>query len=197
MGMRIVVALVGMLVGAVASAEIVVERFEGSSMKTPLSNTIAVNDKSTLNQQWVVINDSAMPLQIMGKTGVSAVYESGRSAYSGDYRFTAATDLQGSEPIVAYQLRFLVFDVFGNSMQTLSLTEVEDRDGGVAFRGTAKWRATENQVEELYASVAFVSAVRTNAGKVYTANYEAVLAEARKVGSKITMAEIEPERPKE
>lgn len=174
------------------SPVLAMDRFEGSSVKTELGFGIVLNKNSTLKREWFVIRDPASPVQFDGATGVTVVYKDGGRA-SGSYQYQASYTVMPSQPVVAYELRYVVLDVFGRLLKSLSATEVEDRSNPV--NGTAQWRIwSENEASEVFASVAYVANVRTSSGTVYEANRAAIFEQVRKVSRRISEADLEPKR---
>lgn len=69
------------------------------------------------------------------------------------------------------------------------------RGGKKSFR--AEWRVySENDVEQHYASIAYLARVRLADGRVLRASEGPVLAEAKKFSDKFTPADLEPEGSK-
>lgn len=80
----------------------------------------------------------------------------------------------------------VVFDVFGRRVQTLKGLEVIDLLPGYEHRVHPKWRVySEAAAKEAYGSLVYVSAVRTKAGKVYSADLGRIAELARKVSTQI------------
>jgi len=153
-----------------------------------------LNKTSTLQRQSIAINDPSLPLQFEHNVRVDTVYVPEK--YSGEFRYRGQVKVQASEAITAYEVRIITFDVFGNRLKTLSATEVGDLASGTMDAQTPEWRVwSENEASEYFASVAFIAYARTAAGKVYSANIAAVLEEARKIGSKLTSEQLEPDKP--
>jgi hypothetical protein len=190
-----VILLLGFAGHACAQAgkpTISMERFEGSSIRTELSRDIVLNKGSTLKREWFVVRDSSAPVAIEGSSGVSVVYKSdGR--YSGGYEYRASYQLKAQEPVTAVEVRFVVLNVFGGLLKTLTATEVVDFNAAKELSGS--WRIfSENEASEAFASIAYVAQVRTASGKVYEANRSAVFEQVRKVARRITEADLEPKR---
>lgn len=172
---------------------VTMERHEGPSIRTELSASIILNSGSTLKREWFVIRDSASPVQVEGPTGVRVSYRSGERYSSGHYEYGATFKVKASEPIVAYEIRFVVLDVFGRVLKTLSSTEIDDFADAKEY--SARWRIfSENEASEAFASVSYVAQVRTAAGRVYEANRTAIFDHVRKVSRRITEADLEPKR---
>lgn len=164
--------LLFMLCAGPLSAQVVRTVVDGGTIVTTLSANIRVNEASTLSRSWVVLNDNAAPMSIKG-VGVRTVYA------NREYVFRPEGTVVAQEPIVAFQVRILLFDVFGNHMKTLSGTEVRDLAGSAEFQASeiGSWTAYESEVSRYLTSVTFVSYVRTASGRVWAFDEDAVAAE--------------------
>lgn len=145
-----------------------------------------------MSREYFVLRDDGSPLSISGSAGINVFFDSG-SRSSGEYQYKVPYTVIAKEPITAFELRVHVLDVFGRLLKTLSATEVRDFDGEKNFNDT--WRIlSENEASEAFASVAYIAQVRTAAGKVYEMDRLAVLDQLRKVGKRITEADLDPKR---
>jgi hypothetical protein len=170
-----------------------ISRESGGSIQTPLGYGITVNKESTLTREWVTFHDPALPADVAGTVGIKTVYESERG--SGDYKYSTRLNIEAREPVAAIEVRFLLFDIWGNHIKTLSLTQVADISDKKEL--TAEWRAfSENEVSEYYASIAFIARVRTQSGRVVEANTSLILEEARKFSRKFSVESLEPKTAK-
>lgn len=174
----------------VASAEdsgITVIRGPGGSIQTELGYGIVLNKDSTLEREWIVINDVAVPVQFAGNAvGLTTIYSSNDRAY----RYKADFTVRVKEPISALEVRFIAFDIWGNHVRNFVITEIADLQPGTnEISGT--WRApSENEVSEFYASIAYVARVRTSNGQVIEANEEPVIMEAQRFSESFTNTDL-------
>jgi hypothetical protein len=167
----------------------------GGTIKTPLSQNIVLNDKSSLQREWITISDKTLPVIFSGLSGITTKYESGDRYSSGNYIYTSTYKIICAEPITALEVRFIAFDVWGKTIKSLLSTEIEDFGVGT-HSITSKWNLfSENEASHFYASIAYVYRVRTKAGKVFEANPGVVLEQARLLNSKFEAGELEPEKP--
>ena len=80
-----------------------------------------------------------------------------------------------------------------STFRTLSTTEIADIGAGEK-KLEGVWRMlSENECSEHYASIAYVSRVRTQAGRVHAGDTSKVLEEARKFSEKFAETDLEPE----
>ena len=164
-----------------------ITRFDAGPMRTDLGYGIALNKESTLNREGIAIIDPRLPATLNDSARVFTTY--------GDrtYKYAAIVGVTAVESLTAVEVRFLVFDVFGDRVRVLSMTEVVDIPAGVAKKFVPEWNVySENEAQDHYASIGYVARVRTQAGKVVDADLTPVLAEARRFSRKLTEADLAP-----
>ena len=133
-----------------------------------------------------------MPADILETVGVTTVYERERTS-SGDYRYKASFKVHASEPLTAIQVRFLTFDIWGNHVRNLEFHEIADIAAGEDASLSGTWSVySENEVSEHYASIGYISRVRTKDGRVVEADTTPIVEEAKKFTRKFTAADLEP-----
>ena len=162
-------------------------RFDAGAMRTDLGYGIALNNESTLKREGIAIIDPRLPATLNDSARVFTTY--------GDrtYKYAALVSVTAVEPLTAVEVRFLVFDVFGDRVRVLSMTEVADIPAGMTKKFVPEWNVySENEAEDHYASIGYVARVRTQAGKVIDADLTPVLAEARRFSRKLTEADLAP-----
>src|SRR5207247_1598784 len=101
-------------------------RGSGGSVTTTLGYGIRVNPNSSLNREWITAHDSVAPIDFDGTVGVTTVYKTGGEYSSGQYNYHASVTLLFKQDVAAFQIRFVLFDVWGEFTKTLSYTEIED-----------------------------------------------------------------------
>lgn len=181
---------------------VVVTRADGGAMRVSL-RSLALNDKSkSLRREWIAIADERMPARIKRTPGITVIYDS--KEYGGRYLYTATYDIEATEPLSAIEVRFICFDVWGQHTKSLSTEQVIDIpvDGGTGkqapftFSDAPRWNIfSENEASSHYASIAYVSRVRTQSGRVVECDPTPVVAEAKKLSSKFTEAALDPSPP--
>ncbi len=169
------------------SMELQIEELAGGSVVTNLGYGIAINKGSTLKRSFYVFNDPGCPVQLQG-AGVSTRYN------DRNYSFVPKGELRAEEPVAAVEIRFLLFDVWGEHLKTLSATEIKDLGVGTSLeiKEIGTWQAWENDVSRYLTSVAFVSRVRTLDGKGWTANTSALLQRAAELDLKPDESDLDP-----
>jgi hypothetical protein len=170
-----------------------IQRETGGSIKTKLSTGIVLNDESSLTREWLSYQDSSIPVKLSGAVGIKTSYSHNR--IGGEYQYGAEFSIEAIEPISAIEIRFLLFDIWGKHIRTLGFTEIADIKGVKNVKGT--WRLySENEASEFYASIGYISRVRTMTGRVIEGNTLPVLDEARKFAKKFTSEDLEPKAEK-
>jgi 4-hydroxy-3-methylbut-2-enyl diphosphate reductase IspH len=193
---RIIVALslTCVLVGPALLAQnpLTVTAVDGGSVVTKLGYGISVNQGSSLKRQWFVVNDSTCPLQLQN-AGINTTYG------DRDYSFVPAGTAIAQEPIAALEVRFILFDIWGDHMKTLSGTDIRDLAAGATIKLTqvGSWRAWENDVSHYVTAVAFVARVRAQNGRAWGANTQAILREVEAAKLKATQELLMPSKPRE
>lgn len=171
-------------------ASIRATRVVTDGMDSDLGMGVKLNPNSSLRRQGVVIHDPGIPAKLSDSIGVSVEYADRSYGYRTVFTLTPLQDLS------AVEVRFIVFNVFGERAQVLSDTEVRDIRAGMEAELHPTWRLIgEAEAARHFASIAYVARVRTATGKVITADLAPILAEARKFSQEITMAELQPRRP--
>jgi len=168
-------------------AQIKVDVTDGGSVITTLSRGIQVNDGSSLKRSFVTINDLSAPITLQ-QAGVATVYE-GRA-----YNFIPKGDMTPREPITAVEVRFVLFDMFGQLMKTVSLTRVRDFGTDSKPLSEGGWYASEGNVRELLTVASFVAYVRTASGKVWRYDAKRVGEELQKLNLRIAAGALEPNK---
>lgn len=168
-----------------------VTKASGGSIRTVLSENIVLDKGSTLNREWIAIKQANLPAKLKGTPGVSTIY-SGRSEH---YEYSADYEVDFAEPVVAIEVRFITFNVWGERVNSLVATDVEDYAPGTQ-KLSATWNLySENEASEYYASIAYVSRVRTKDGRVLTADIQPVLDEAHRFNAKFAESDLDPKKP--
>ncbi len=186
----IVVALALLAASPAAAQKATVTRSQGAPMKIDIGRSGAMNKDSTLRREWIVIHHLGFPADFEYEVGVDA-YHAGS-----EYRYKSDIHVTPKEPITAIEIRFLLFDVWGKHIRTLSFTKVADLEAGGRQLGQAEWNLfSVNEASEFYASIAYIARVRTKAGKIVNSDVTPVLDEARKFSSKFSAEDLEPKRP--
>jgi len=173
-----------------AQGQASVQRGSAGSIRTRLGYGIVLNKESSLQREWVTVNNTSVPARIVGAAPLTTAYKS--KGYSGEYRYMAEYQVDAKEPLSAIEVKFITFDVWGEYQRTLSATDIKDLAVGHT-KLSGQWRIfSENEASEYYASIAYVARVRTKAGRVVAADVAPVIAEAKKFSGAFNPAVLEP-----
>jgi hypothetical protein len=167
-------------------AEISTVQVDGGSNITVLGGSIEINSNSSLRRTFYVINDPSSPV-VLVDTGIVTRYDE-------RLKFYPKGHVEASQDIAAFEMVFVIFDVFGDQMYTLKYISLEDFSSGDRheFPQWNAWAADRNDVEEYLTSVSYVSKARTVDGKIWKADFRQIEAEIRQIGIVATAAEIVP-----
>ena len=148
---------------AITSAEIEPVVADGGSVITSKGYTFEtedLNEGASVRRSWVTLNDARCPLEIV-EVALST------KGWRGDFSFKVDGSVKSSVPLSAFEVRFLLFDVFDQPLLSLSMTRVKDVNSDTEVPLSASWDARTSQVEELLTVVAYVAQVRTQEGAVW------------------------------
>lgn len=155
------VAVTGLAILAHSEIQTTVE--DGGTVVTSKGygfDTDDLNEGASLRRSWVTLNDTTSPISIT-KATFSVV---GRS---GDFSLRTTGQMKPSVPISAFEIRLLLFDVFGSPLTSASATEIKDHDAGDEVPLSETWDLTWTHAKELLTVVVYVASVRTQAGAVW------------------------------
>ena len=171
----------------------VILRDNGGSIQTILGHGIRLNKESTLEREFITVIDPTMPAGLTGCVGIRTVYERETDYRSDQYIYASTFSVKALQDITAFEVRFLLFNIWGRHVQSLTSTEIADVPAGTIRNCDGKWLLYgENEACEHYASIAYTATIRTAAGQVYEMDPTPVLEEAKKFSSKFTDTDLEP-----
>lgn len=139
-----------------------VRQDEGGSVAVRTASGF-LNQESSLKRTFYSIDDPSSPAGIE-HAGVFPRLEEKEKV---DYLLPFAT-VSPKQAVSAVEVRYVLFDVWGERIRTLSSTRLVDSSTHVDFRGSNKWLALESEVGQLVTVVSFVARVRTAEGGVWT-----------------------------
>lgn len=194
-GMAAVLTLSSLTLLSQDKRSIVLEKADGGSVTTNLIGTIKVNGGSSLNRRWFTVNDSSSPVALTA-AGVKPVYNRGSSAASvGSYALVPSGAATARSAVKAVKIIFVIFNLWGDRMRNLALTEVMDigTGGSVPFEGT--WYASETDVQQLYTSLVFVDSVMLADGSIWRADKKTIAAKLDEVQLHVSETGLDPDPP--
>ena len=112
-----------------------------------------------LKREWITARDSSAPAVLDTIVGITTIDSSGGEYSRGEYHYIANIPVRTKDPLRAIEVRFVLFDICGDFIKTLSMTEVEDIPAGTVRTFSEKWNLfSENEASEYYASIAYMPA---------------------------------------
>ncbi len=174
-----------------------VTKKSGGRIQTDLQYGVVLNKNSSLTREWVTIHDESLRADIIGTVGINTNYDSGDDYSSGGYFYSMNCEIVAKVDLSAFVVNFLTFNIWGEHVQRLSSTFIEDIGAGVTKPYEAKWEVySENEVAEHYASIAYIYQVRTKDGLVIKANPQIAIGQAKKFSQKFSIADLEQKKEK-
>lgn len=147
-----------------------------------------MNQDSSLKRRWVVIDDLNSPAALDHAGVYSRFDEKENMQY-----LKPAGVVSPREAISAIEVRYVLFDVWGQHLRTASLTRLVDSSTHLDLRTGINWPALDSEVSQLVTTVAFVARVRTSEGDVWTFDPHRILRPFENLGLKITAADLVPD----
>ncbi|MEZ5071983.1 MAG: hypothetical protein R2751_13745 [Bacteroidales bacterium] len=144
---------------ASAGAQITFVTTDGGPVQTRLGMGMKLNKASTLHREWVILNDEGCPLKLDRGTGLNTEADL--------LRFVTTGTLNPDKPVAALEIHFVLYDMFGTHIRTLSFLDVMDLNGTTSLAGRGIWAASKVEAEIYFRCVTFVAAVRTMDGEVW------------------------------
>jgi len=151
--------------------------FDAGPTRMAISTSGVINPDSALMKRGLVIHDDSCPIHLNG-VAPKTVYDPPRR-----FRFLSSGEVQFNLSTSAYEIRTIVLDPFGEGLQTISLTDISDKQVGakMALEGHSEWPASDREGKTFFSSVSFVASVLTAEGRVWRFDGQGILAEAQKL----------------
>ena len=165
-----------------------------ASMQIDLGYGIVINKNSSLRRQIVTIHDTTEGAVLVGEASVFVNYIAKK--YRGEFTYEAPLTVLAKVDLRAIEIRFLMFDLWGNAQRTLSATKIKDIKAGTRQEFTSKWRVwNENDATYHNASIAYIAQLRTADGRIWKADVERVVEEASRFTESFKRDQLNPTRP--
>jgi len=159
------------------------------TMQVALSPNIVLNADSKIERPWIVVNDEALPAKINGRAAPVPVYGS----YSKRYKYSAEYSFSVEADISAIEIHFILFDVWGERTKTLSATEITEYSAGVHELNHIWGSFNKNEASKHYSSIGYIARLRLKDGTILHANSDAILNEAKRFSTSITVNDLAPD----
>ena len=137
-----------------------------------------MNKGSTLVREYITLNDSTCPLLINPDVGVEP-----RSAAIDGFYFTATGNIFPLQPIAAYEIHHIIYDVFGQHIKSLSNVEITDLEShknikrDAVFERFPTWHINAHEAMVYCYCVSYVAKVRTMEGEIWEFNFSNIMQE--------------------
>lgn len=171
-----------------------IKEAQGAPLRMPLtgSNRVvsdppktALNERSTLSRKAYILNDAKCPVLIEELNAAPVEGKEWRMVLNGQIRARSA--------ITATDIRFALFDLFGNHISTQKVVMVEDvgaEDTALVFGPS--WSTSEKEMKVLHTTFAFVAQVRLADGSVWKYDPVDVARALAKLQLRTDPARLEP-----
>lgn len=146
-----------------------IKEAQGAPLRMPLTGSNRVvsdppktvlNERSTLSRKAYILNDANCPVLIEDLNAAPVEGKEWRMVLNGQIRARSA--------ITAADIRFALFDLFGNHISTQQILMVEDVGADdLALVAGPSWATSEKEVKVLHTTFAFVAQVRLANGSVW------------------------------
>lgn len=147
-----------------------------------------VNQESSLRRRWCVIDDTNAPAGL-DHAGVWPRYDEQEKVQF----LMSAGMVSPRQAISAIEVRYVMFDVWGQHLRTVALTRLVDSSTHVDLRTNTTWPALDSEVSQLVTVVAFVSRVRTADGEVWEFDPKRIAARMEAFGVTALPADLTPD----
>jgi hypothetical protein len=160
---------------------------DGGSVIVHTANGV-LNQNSSLKRRWLAIDDLSSPVRL-SRTGVFPHFDEKEQM---QFLVPVGT-VSPLQAISAIEVRYLLFDVWGQHLRTLSLTRLADSSTSVDLRESTRWPAWESEASQLVTVVAFVARVRTADGHVWASDAEKLAPQLQALGLNVTLDDLTPD----
>ena len=160
---------------------------DGGSVAVRTASGI-LNQGSSLKRTWYVIDDQKAPAGLDHAGAFPRWTEKEGLQY-----FMPVGIVSPKEAISAVEVRYVLFDVWGQHLRTLAVTQLTDSSTHIDFRGSNKWVALESEVSQLVTVVSFIARVRTAEGEVWSFDADRIVPHLRDLGLQGVPADLVPD----
>ena len=163
----IIVFLISTCFSIQTFSQIIINRFESSSVVTKIMPGYFYNEGSSLKREMIVLNDTNCPIKL---NNIEIVLQK-----KGDNNFISKGNLLAKEPIMAFELTHILYDVFGRYLRTLTEIVVKDiNNQHTLYNDLYSWYASTNDKKSYLYCITFVKTVRLKNGKIWYNNFDAL-----------------------
>ena len=147
-----------------------------------------LNQDSSLQRKWYVINDANSPVRLE-RAGVFPRFDEKESLHY----FVPVGTVTPKEVISAVEVRYVLMDIWGEKLKTFAVTRLIDSSTHVDLQASNKRPALESEASQLVAVFAFVSRVRTSDGQIWTFNADRIVHRMQALGADVAPKDLQPD----
>lgn len=152
------------------------------------------NAGSSIRRRWITVSDTSLPVEFVGITGVTVSYHEGGSFSDGNLTYEATFTVTPSDSIAAFEVHYILFDVWGDYLRTVGGNTIRDLGPSDSTEYSTSWRVYDSdKARQLYASIGYISRVRTKNGQIVEAATDPVVEQARRFVSTFEPHQLNPE----
>jgi hypothetical protein len=161
---------------------------DGGSVVTPVFAASSLNGGSKLTRKWVVLHDPRLQIDIVDDAGLNTQYFNEIKSFDGTLKLKTKT----SSHVIAYEVKTVLVDVWGDVLNTLCGQEITDIAAG---ENHLEFEFLINRNEAAYIScITYISRAMTADGKIIKADEVAVIKEAAKIAPSLKVEDLTPKR---
>lgn len=172
------------IVFAATAASSDVLRGTGDPMNFDIGYGIEVNEGSSLIREWVIVNDERLPASLTS-------FDSETRIDDRNWIFDIDYGVEISEPVVAIEVRYIPFDIWGDDLRTLSATDIQDLEAG-EHNLSGEWRISESDAVHHFAMLGYIAQIKLESGAVLRADVDAVVDAARQFSEDFSSGDLSP-----
>jgi len=167
--------------------ELQVRQEDGGSVSVKTASGF-LNQDSSLKRTWYVIDDPTAPARL-DRAGVFPHFDDKEKS---QYLIPVGT-VSPKEAISAVEVRYALFNVWGDHLRTIAVTRLVDSSTHVDLRQSNQWLALDSEVSQLVSVAAFVARVRTADGDVWSYDTTRMVALIDGLGLNVGTADLVPD----
>jgi hypothetical protein len=151
---------------------------------------LLINQKSSLKREHRCITDDSLPIRFAQVPVVSALNLSNDDNLHLIYQAQPSIECTRSG-VRAFEVRYLLFNVLGDHIHSLTALETEDIASGHQYSYVHNWGPYSQPImDEYYISLAYISRALLESGTVAECDEQYALREIRKVSERFTASDL-------
>ena len=150
-----------------------------------------MNQDSSLKRTWFVVDDPNAPARLE-RAGVFPRLDEKEAVHY----FVPVATVSPKQAISAVEVRYMLFDVWGDRIRTISVTRLADSATHIDLRESNRLPALESEAGQLVTVVAFVGHVRIADGRTWAFDPQGMVRAITDLGLNCAPAELAPDEQK-